>query len=168
MDFVGLGISSSVDIATVLKTFEYQDTINAEIKDIDSVDLEVREGLREFISIENLNVIQFKMPDESGSISSSSVSNDMYRPFMGQGESVFLNLLTYVIPQLPEKFYMIFAFDWIAGQRVRYETMKPKEMIGFLLNRNSWYLWLYDIVNKTFNIEFESPLIIEVNNHREA
>lgn len=164
MDFIGAGILSNADVVTVLNNFKNQDGIIAEKTDINTIDLEVRDGLRQFIAIESLNVIQFKMSDEAGSMSSNSISNDMYRPYMGQGESKFLDYFQEVMPNMPEKFYLIFAIEWIVGQQVRYEIMKPKEMIDFFLNRNSWYLWNYDTKNKTFNIEFESPLIIEVIN----
>lgn len=168
MDFIGAGILNKAEVVAVLNNFKDQDGIIAEKIDINTIDLEVRDGLKEFIAIESLNVIQFKMSDEAGSMSSNSISNDMYRPYMGQGESKFLDFLQEVLPNLPEKFYLIFAFEWKVGQQVRYEIMKPKEMIDFFLNRNSWYLWNYDIKNKTFSIEFESPLIIEVNNNHET
>jgi hypothetical protein len=65
---------------------------------------------------------------------------------------------------LPNRFYIIFAFDWAKDEAVRYKEMNLNQLIEFFRINNSWYFWLYDYLHDFERPDLDIPLIIEVIN----
>lgn len=128
-------------------------------------DKEVEDGVYSFskkFDIEPYQVI--KRSAFKDNKSSSEISQELVDVFLKGTASNFINLLQDNKHVLPKSFFIIFAFDWPAGGKVRFESIDLNKLYDFFANNNGWYLWLYDYIKEFFVQDLDIPLVLKVVN----
>jgi hypothetical protein len=167
MDFIGIGIDRnkySVELLYALRDNCYPDLY---LKPIEGsrMDPEIDKGVNHLGKHKKLEIIQYEL-DDATVFTSSELSQDLIKPFIRQGDSIFLKYLEQVQKFLPTRYYLIFGFEWYETDRIRFISLEEKELSDYFSKNNGWNLMLYSIENDEYYPDLDIPLIIVVDNTR--
>jgi hypothetical protein len=129
-----------------------------------SINDEVTNGL--VIAKENLaikQIIYLNMPMHGEvEISSNGVSEDLYKYYSDESESITLKFLNNYISRFTQKFYLLCAYSWDNESQLRFLQTNMSKLFDYFKLNNSWFLWYYDLKSRLYKSDIESPLIIEI------
>lgn len=128
-------------------------------------DSEIQQGITSFLEASSLKtVLTIKYSEilkkETGF---ESISEELTEYFITQRKSPFLDLLVKNFEIFPQKYYVIFAFEWHQKDKIRFKKMNLHEFKNYFKENNSWYLWLYDYLNNFEQAELDIPIIFEID-----
>lgn len=125
---------------------------------------EVTAGL--LIAKENLaikQIIYLNMPTHvEVEISSNGVSEDLYKYYNDESESITLKFLDNNIGRVTSKFYLLCAYSWDNESQVRFLQTSMLKLFDYFKLNNSWFLWYYNLKSGHYKSDIDSPLIIEI------
>ena len=164
MQYVGIALDKPSEL--LLGAFETADEFDLHIfEDTSLTDIEVREGLHYFCQKFNCTIFKVvRASTKKGDNTSSGVDENLFAYYEGTESNHILNFLKKYRRFLPEKFFLLFGFEWDADRSVRFETISLNDLEGFFKRQRSWYLWLYSPSNNYFYPDLDIPLIIEIVN----
>lgn len=169
MDFIALGLKKSepVKVTNYLKkeASNYDLKLVSKDKEVE-IDEEVRSGVESFASTLDLSLLKIiKQSTQNKNTTSSDIDGELVDLFLERIEKC--NLIEFLVNNknhLPNKFYIIFAFEWYAKEPCRYKELKIDDLYDHFSNHNSWYLWYYNFERKIYHPDLDIPLILEINN----
>ncbi|MEE9372813.1 MAG: hypothetical protein V3V00_07135 [Saprospiraceae bacterium] len=169
MDFIGIGINRNefgTELLQVLKDNCYPN-LYLKLTEGSRMDPEIEKGVNHLSKHKDLEVVQYDLQDETV-FTSNNLSQDLIKPFIDQGDSLFLKYLEQIQIYLPNRYYLVFGFEWYEADRIRFISLKGSDLTDYFSKNNGWNLMLYSIENDEFYPDLDVPLIIEVDNSQEA
>lgn len=168
MEYIALAVPKGINKYSDLKFEKISSERNLKFiqqSDINNIDSEVKDGVLEFVEYFDLNVFQIiKLSTPIIDISSIGISQNLINYYLGREQAVLIDFLMDYKSLFPERYYIIFAFEWHKGELCRYKNLNIDKLADYFSENNSWYLWLYDYSKNYQMPNLDIPLIIEIEN----
>lgn len=166
MEYISLAIPKETDcMVSELEINSKEYDLKFLYQEGEDIDTEVRSAIFSLINCFNVLILKIiKLSTSNRNTTSSDVNQNLVNYFLGKESSNLIEFLIVNRNILPQKYFIIFAFEWNEGEPCRYKKIRINELSNYFLENNSWYLWLYDYVKDYEKPDLDIPLILEINN----
>lgn len=168
MEYISLAIPKETgDIVSTIEIKSNNYDLKLVHQTVENIDEEVRSGMLSLINCFNLLMFKIiKLSTSNKNSTSSDINQNLINFFLGKEKSNLIDFLTINRNILPQKYFIIFAFEWYEGELCRYKKIRINELSNYFIENNSWYLWLYDYTKNYEIPDLDIPLILEIDNEK--